>query len=201
MGRASGCNPPSETSLKQPSIPESGNSSQRAKSGPSESSGVLTVASASSPFGQWISTYFPGETNASIIGPDADPDQDSVNNLAEFALAGVPNSGSNNGYHAVATEDTDADLAKELTLTIAVRKAAGSPTFAGSPLTATVDGVTYTIEGSLDLNFPNSPASEASPATGPGGLAADWEYRRFRLNASEGLGGKGFLRVKTEAAP
>ena len=164
-----------------------------------ESSGVLTVATASTPFGLWISSYFPGETNPAIIGPDADPDQDGVNNLAEFALAGIPNSGSNNGYQAVATEDTDADLAKELTLTIAVRKAAGSPTFAGSPLTASVDGVKYTIEGSLDLNFPNSPVSDASPTTGPGGLPADWEYRRFRLDASEGLAGKGFLRVKTEA--
>lgn len=164
-----------------------------------ESSGVLTVATASTPFGLWISSYFPGETNPAIIGPDADPDQDGVNNLAEFALAGIPNSGSNNGYHVVATEDTDADLDKELTLTIAVRKAAGSPTFAGSPLTTSVDGVTYTIEGSLDLNFPNSPVSEAPTATGPGGLPADWEYRRFRLDASEGLAGKGFLRVKTEA--
>jgi hypothetical protein len=61
--------------------------------------------------------------------------------------------------------------------------------------------VKYTIEGSPDLTFPNSAVSEASPATGPGGLPADYEYRRFRLDASEGLAGKGFLRVKTEPAP
>ncbi len=59
----------------------------------------------------------------------------------------------------------------------------------------------YTIEGSLDLVFPTSAVSEAAPATGPGGLPADYEYRRFRLDASEGLAGKGFLRVKTEPAP
>jgi len=61
--------------------------------------------------------------------------------------------------------------------------------------------VKYTIEGSLNLVFPSSAVSEASPATGPGGLPAAYEYRRFRLDASDGLTGKGFLRVKTETAP
>lgn len=120
---------------------------------------------------------------------------------AEFALNGAPDNGANNGYHVLAIEDTNANTQKELTLTIAVRRAGGSPVFAGSPLSAASDGVKYTIEGSLDLVFPTSAVSEASPATGPGGLAADYEYCRFRLDASEGLPSKGFLRVKTEAAP
>ncbi|MES2921082.1 MAG: autotransporter-associated beta strand repeat-containing protein [Verrucomicrobiota bacterium] len=167
-----------------------------------ETDGKLSVAaSVATPFDTWINTYFPGETNPAIIGKGADPDGDGANNLAEFALNGDPDNGADNGYQATATQDTDADTLKELTLTIAVRKAGGSPVFAGSPLSATSDGVKYTIEGSLDLVFPTSAVSEASPATGPGGLPADYEYRRFRLDASEGLAGKGFLRVKTEAAP
>ncbi len=167
-----------------------------------ESTGKLTLGSdVADPFANWIATFFPGVTNPAIVGKGADPDGDGTNNLAEFALNGTPNNGSKSGYHTIAIEDTDADTQKELTLTIAVRKTGGSPVFAGSPLSATVDGVKYTIEGSLDLVFPASAASEASPATGPGGLSADYEYRRFRLDASEGLAGKGFLRVKTAPTP
>lgn len=167
-----------------------------------EATGTLSVASnVADPFAAWIATFFPGETDPAIIGKNADPDGDGANNLAEFALNGAPNNGADNGYQVAAVEDTNADTQKELTLTIAVRKAGGSPVFAGSPLSAVSDGVKYTIEGSLDLVFPTSAASEAAPATGPGGLPADYEYRRFRLDASEGLPGKGFLRVKTEAAP
>lgn len=167
-----------------------------------ESDGKLSVATyVADPFSNWIDTYFPGQTLPAIVGKDADPDGDGTNNLAEFALNGNPDDGADNGYLAIATEDTDADTLNELTLTIAVRKAGGSPVFSGSPLTAISDGVKYTIEGSLDLVFPASPASEAAPASGPGGLPADYEYRRFRLDASEGLAGKGFLRVKTEPAP
>jgi hypothetical protein len=62
-----------------------------------------------------------------------------------------------------------------------------------------VDGVTYTIEGSLDLVFPNSPVSETSSPSGLPALPAGWEYRRFRLDASEGPGARGFLRAKVTA--
>lgn len=164
-----------------------------------ESTGVLSLTVASgTPFSNWMSTNYPTVT-ANL--PQDDPDGDGFNNLIEFALNGVPNDGSNNGYCVVATEDTNANTQKELTLTIAVRKASGSPVFSGSPLSGSADGVKYTIEGSLDLAFPNSAVSEATPASGPGGLPADYEYRRFRLNASEGLSGKGFLRVKIEPNP
>ncbi len=167
-----------------------------------ESTGTLSVHThVGDPFISWIDTYFPGETDPDIVGKNADPDGDGVNNLTEFALNGNPDNGADNGYLVTAIEDTDADTQKELTLTIAVRKAGGSPTFTGSPLTATSDGVTYTIEGSLDLTFPTSAVSEAAPAAGPEGLPEAYEYRRFRLDASEGLPGKGFLRVKTEPAP
>lgn len=166
-----------------------------------EATGKLSVDTyVPQPFDTWIASYFPGETNPAIIGKDADPDGDGVNNLAEFALNGDPDNGANNGYQVSAIQDTNANTQKELTLTIAVRKAGGSPVFAGSPLSAISDGVKYTVEGSLDLVFPTSPVSEAAPATGPGGLSAAYEYRRFRLDASEGLPSKGFLRVKIEAA-
>jgi autotransporter-associated beta strand protein len=167
-----------------------------------ESTGTLSVAAhAGQPFDTWISAHFPGEADPALVGKTADPDGDGSDNLAEFALNGNPDDGADNGYQVVAIEDTNANTQKELTLTIAVRKAGGSPIFAGSPLSATSDGVKYTIEGSVDLVFPSSAVSEGLPAAGPGGLPSDYEYRRFRLDASEGLTGKGFLRVKTEPAP
>ncbi|GAA5126374.1 autotransporter-associated beta strand repeat-containing protein [Luteolibacter yonseiensis] len=166
-----------------------------------EATGKLSTAVyVAEPFETWIGGFFPGEINAAIIGKNADPDGDGVSNLVEFALNGSPDNGTDKGYHAIAIQDTDTDTQKELTLTIAVRKAGGSPVFSGSPLSAVSDGVRYTIEGSLDLAFATSASSEAPPATGPSGLPAAYEYRRFRLDASEGLPGKGFLRVKIEEA-
>ena len=135
--------------------------------------------------------------------PTDDPDNDGVNNLTEFALNGNPADGSNNGLTALLVQDASAPAGNELTLVAAVRDGA---VFAGSPSpAATLDGVTYTAEGSLDLVFPGSAvsvsaASDTAPAaTGlPDLTGSSWEYRTFKLDASEGLTGKGFLRLKID---
>jgi len=152
---------------------------------------------AGAPYNAWALT------NITAINPTADatatgdPDGDGATNLTEFAFHGDPLSGANNGYHVSALEDTNGDGQKELTLTLAVRNGSGSPVFTGSPSpSASVDGITYTIEGSLDLNFPNSVVTETAAPTGLPALPTGWEYRRFRLDASNGLPGKGFLRAK-----
>ena len=172
-----------------------------------ESSGLLEVA-IGDPFVAWIDSFFPGETNPAIIGKTADPDNDGIDNVTEFALNGNPNSGSNNGLTAVLIQDATAPAGNELTLVAAVRDGAVFAPGANGVQTATVDGVVYTIQGSLALTFPDSPvsvggASDTAPAaTGLPTLAATgWEYRTFKLDASEGLPGKGFLRVKIEIAP
>jgi autotransporter-associated beta strand protein len=172
---------------------------------------IALVQTAGSGYDAWIDTYFPGETDPAIIGKDADPDGDGASNLLEFALNGIPNNGSNNGLYASLVQDASAPAGNELTLIAAVRDGA---TFAnsGSPIvqSATQDGVVYTIEGSLDLlTLPGSnvsqasgPANTAPAATGlPDLTGTDWEYHTFKLDASEGLSGKGFLRIKVEAAP
>ena len=156
---------------------------------------VLSVSPAT-PFSTWANAK-------SLVSPDADPDddpdKDGNNNLAEFAFNGNPLSATDNGFQRLATEDTpaDGDALKELTLTLAVRNSSGAPVFSGSPsLTATVDGIVYTVEGSLDLNFPGSVVSETTAQGGLPALPGGYEYRRFRLNASNGLPGKGFLRAR-----
>lgn len=149
------------------------------------------------PFDGWVSGYFPGVTDPATIGASADPDGDGRSNILEFALGGLPNSGADGPkvYNLLAdTGDTGTE--KELLMTIAIR--GGSPPAVFTNGTATKDAVTYTIQGSLDLAGFASPVSEITPAvtTGLPGAPAGYEYRTFRLDASNGLGGKGFLRVK-----
>jgi len=156
---------------------------------------IALVSASGSPYDIWAAGF--SNPPLSNTAAAADPDNDGRNNLTEFALNGDPRSASNSGYLRVATEDTNGDGLKELTLTLAVRNGSGSPVFSGSPSpSATVDGITYTIEGSLDLAFPNSSVSETSVPSGLPALPSGWEYRRFKLDASSGLPGKGFLRAR-----
>jgi autotransporter-associated beta strand protein len=164
---------------------------------------TLTVNAASaSAYHTWAAanglTGLPG--SSTDPAKDADPDNDGRNNLGEFAFNGDPLSGSDNGKVFVMTQDSDfeGDAIKELILTVAVRT--GTPVFTGSPLSAThpSDGITYRIEGSLDLaGFPTAvnvvptPLADDLPAAGEG-----YEYRSFSLDGSNGLTGKGFLRAK-----
>ena len=140
----------------------------------------------------------------------ADPDGDGVSNLAEFAFHGDPRNSSSNGLHAVLLQDTIAPLGKELTYIIAVREGA---TFSTSGLsqtnTSAVNCLYYTVEGSLDLVFPGSAVSHVgSPSyTAPAGTGlpdltgSGWQYHTFRLDASEGVHDKGFMRAKVSETP
>ena len=68
------------------------------------------------------------------------------------------------------------------------------PAAGGNP-TATQDGVTYTIQGGADLDFTGT-VSVVDPVTaGLDPAPAGYEYRTFSLDGSDGLGGKGFMRV------
>lgn len=153
---------------------------------------VLSVST----YGNWAALK---NLSAANNSPTDDPDNDGGNNLSEFAFNGNPLVGSDSGFHRAATEDTaaDADSLKELTLTLAVRNGSGSPIFTGSPSpSAGVDGITYTIEGSPGLAFPGGVVTETAAPDGLPALPVGWEYRRFRLNGSNGLADRGFLRAK-----
>ncbi|RYD23669.1 MAG: hypothetical protein EOP88_03330 [Verrucomicrobiaceae bacterium] len=166
----------------------------------SEATGVLTLTTGGvvDPYATWTNTYFPGVTDQNIIGRNADPDGDGSSNALEFALGGVPNSGANGPkVYSIQADSSDGGTEKELLLTIAVR--AATPAFSvGTSPSAAKDGVTYTIQGSLDLTGFNTgvtavdvvaPATAPTPPTG-------YEYRTFSLNGSNNLTGKGFLRVR-----
>lgn len=161
---------------------------------------AYTASGGGSAFETWINGYSAQLPSPADRLPGADPDRDGASNILEFALKGVPHDGSKNGLLAVNQADTDADSSKEVTLTIAVRSGAS---FTGSPSpAATVDGVTYQIQGSLDLGNFTAPVTRAATALAPAvtGLpvitGSGWEYQTFTLTASEGLPNKGFLRAK-----
>ncbi len=132
-------------------------------------------------------------------GPANDPDADGLNNLGEFAFQGDPLSGADRGKnHLFIADSADPGTEHELILTIAVRT--GTPAFNGAPSpTATFDGVSYRIEGSGTLTGFQSEVNPIDPVTTDLPPAGDgYEYRSFRLEGSDGLAAKGFMRAIAE---
>ena len=131
--------------------------------------------------------------------PTADPDGDGTINLIEFAFNGNPRDGADNGrIYSLTAVASDYGTDKVMILTVGVR--AGTPATWTPSNTATIDGITYTIEGSIGgFSFDGSIWSNPTamivgdmPAT-PG---AGYEYRSFVLEGSSGLPNKGFMRAK-----
>jgi endo-1,4-beta-xylanase len=166
-----------------------------------ETTGVLTLSYVgSTPYETWIESaaFNTPPLSPSEKLPGSDADLDGSPNFLEFALNGNPVDPSDNGWISPLIQDATTPAGNELTLVIAVRD--GAVFTDGS---ATVSGVTYTVEGSLGLDFPSSAVSSTGPsdtapaATGlPDLSGTDWEYHTFKLDASEGLAGRGFLRLK-----
>lgn len=160
--------------------------------------GLLAVGIAD-PFDDWITTHFPDLTGDDAL-PGADPDGDGLDNFTEFALDGDPTSGIASGK--VRTRIETVGDRQALVITFPVRGTAVEVGFAGAPApTATVDGVTYAVQGSNDLGgFDqtvtelSAPMADSMPALGDG-----WHYRSFRLSGDiPDRGAKGFLRVVVE---
>jgi autotransporter-associated beta strand protein len=152
----------------------------------------------STPFEDWALLKGLDGTAGKENGLTDDPDKDGSTNLAEFAFHGNPLSGADNGIVRHFTADSsDAGTDVELVLTIAVRS--GTPVFTGTPSpTATHDGITYSVEGTTDLNTFATNILVVDPhVTGlPSLTGSGYEYRSFSLSGSNGLPAKGFLRSK-----
>lgn len=167
--------------------------------------GFLEVGTPSA-YDSWVAGpggAFPGSNDPAVIGLDADPDSDGQPNSLEFALGGSPDDGADNAkvYH-FAADSSDGGTAEELLMTIAVRNGGdgigANPVFApatGGTPTAMVDGVTYMIEGGLDLTFADTVSVVTTVTTDLPAPPAGYEYRTFSLDGSDGLPSKGFLRV------
>ena len=76
--------------------------------------------------------------------------QSGIRHLLEFALNGNPTNPSINGYIASQGQDSTAPAGNEMTLIVAVRDGATFVSSANGVRSASVDGITYTVEGSLE---------------------------------------------------
>jgi len=163
---------------------------------------AFTGSYAPTAYDTWASAA--GLTSGTNDGPTADPDGDGASNLREFAFGGNPLSSVSRADGAVITADTDGDSQQELILTLAARSGAE---FTGSPsMSATMDGVIYTVEGTTDLASFTEPvtgplATAVIPAGWPASPPTGYTYFSFRLANSVGLSGHGFIRARASQAP
>jgi len=128
--------------------------------------------------------------------PSANPDDDQWNNLQEFAFNGDPTSNTANGKKRLSIYNHEG--MEFLSLTIPVRV---GTIFSGTPsVSTTIDGITYTVQGSLDLinyNAVVTPGSAEDDAGLPP-LDSSWEYRSFWIDAPDQHKPSGFIRIKVE---
>ena len=156
----------------------------------------LVAPVTSTPFQSWMSTNFPSVTPNT---PEADPDNDGVSNLAEFALAGNPGNGTNTGLKRSAIDNISGT--DYLTYTFACRT--GASFSLTSPALASKDGVDYAVRASTDLSTFTFGVDEVSPAitTGLPAVPADYTYRTFRVTSPKNSQPKAFIQVKTSPTP
>jgi autotransporter-associated beta strand protein len=141
-----------------------------------------------------ISTIEPGaDTTAG-----GDPDTDGKTNLLEYALAGNPLQSEKDSL-TLAQTTLGGEQAHVLTLPVRNKAVFTYPEAA-----ATIDGITYQIQGSTNLAAWNLPITEV---TGPGitTLQGDlpllengWNYRTFRAAPTVPPSAQTFLRVKVQ---
>lgn len=140
--------------------------------------------------------------------PGFDADLDGFDNRTEFAFNGDPLSGSSKGMFFYQLVDTavDVDTDKELAFTCAVRSGAVFSVNANNAqLSAAIDGLVYTIEGSSTLAgtwaapIVSVGASYLPPAGSglPDLSGSGWEYRTF--SGFNGIPLRGFIRAGVSA--
>jgi hypothetical protein len=155
---------------------------------------IAQGAAPTSAYDTWMSSFTTITAPADKL-PGADPDKDGATNLEEFGFGGNPESPSDHGGGQVLTVDANADTQKDITLTLEVRSGATFSASGNDLVSFPIDEVTYLIEGSTDLINWDSAVSEVTPALGSGTPSSGYEFKTFRLNAGNGLSGKGFLRA------
>jgi beta-glucanase (GH16 family) len=154
------------------------------------------------PFSTWMAGLDFAGPPAPDLSAAGDPDRDGRSNFQEFALNDNPRSAAVSGKVRSRIEPVAGG--KALVITLPVR---GNPVFSGAPgKSATVDQVTYHIEGSNGLAVFDQNVTEIPPsAAGMPTLDAGWSYRSFRLAGDVGgtpsRGPAGYLRVRMTEVP
>ena len=179
---------------------------------PDRSSLWLDVVStgAADPYMTWADAQGLDGTTGKEKNADDDPDHDGRSNMVEFAFDGNPRNGSNEGKMIGSIVTLPSDGSQVFTLTLPIRRDA-SFSGASAQVSALIDGLVYTIQGSHTLEAASwtmavrevtGPDATAIQAGLPGlsdldhDLSAEWAYRTFRVPGSVGEGNRGdFLRA------
>jgi autotransporter-associated beta strand protein len=163
-----------------------------------QSSGLLEADAAGTPFQTWAAANITAIDAGADASATGDPDDDGTDNLAEFALAGDPLDGSDNGLTRFGIEDVSGT--DHLTLTFACRSASA---FSGAgPASVSQDGVTYSVRATTDLGTFTLPLGEVAAI--PGDLPAapvGYTYRTFRVVDAVSANPKAFIQLQTTATP
>ncbi|QJE98552.1 beta strand repeat-containing protein [Luteolibacter luteus] len=160
--------------------------------------GILNVLP-DDPFAGWMAG-FPSLAGVNVE-KGADPDGDGFTNLEEFAFDGVPDNPVANGKIRSRIETVGSEQA--LVLTLPVRDGAVFDNVPGPGLDATVDRITYAIQGSNNLTaFDQAVTEIPANSTGLPPASTGWTYRCFRLSgAIPARGTKGFLAATATESP
>ena len=137
-------------------------------------------------------------TNPDVNDSSVDSDGDGITNIGEYAFNGKPLDGGNTGSAACSLEDTNSNGQKELTLTIAVLNGAVFSQDSDGSQRATAGGLSYAVRGTVNLT------TFGSEVIHVGSVASDdpaYQLHTFRLVASEGLAGKGFMQASAVKTP
>jgi hypothetical protein len=144
-----------------------------------------------SPYRSWAAAngLVPGVND----GFTDDPDTDRRLNISEFAIDGNPLSAANDGKQRALIESVNGT--NYFTYTVPVRT--GASFVSGDELSATVDGIVYSLAGSSDLITFQEQIVEATPASAAGLPTPNpgWAYRTFRLNRPVSDHASGFIRL------
>ncbi|WP_353568723.1 family 78 glycoside hydrolase catalytic domain [Haloferula sargassicola] len=152
----------------------------------------------------WIRGFFPAESDPEVIGRHADPDEDGVSNLLEFALNGDPGDGGDRGLVRLIPGSSGTELG------VAVLREGQLTELPEGPIRieATDAGITYFVEGSIDLVDWTLPVTRLRTADHAFGELPDlgttpWTYHSLSLDhpGSGETPEKGFLRVRVPNHP
>lgn len=160
---------------------------------------AVQIVRSRTPYEVWTSDYGLDGSPGAESSLSADPDADGRSNFYEYAFHGDPLESASSGEMAAMAEGNPFGLI----LTIAVRS--GNAPWVGAAPTSMRDGITYTVEGCLDLNF-NALAPVirlTTPVTTnlPDLSNTGYEYQSFTLQNLNAGTGRGFLRAKAVLVP
>ncbi|TLD69619.1 hypothetical protein FEM03_16815 [Phragmitibacter flavus] len=155
------------------------------------------------PLAQWRHTHF-GQNfeKPDLAGSTADPDQDHRPNVIEFALNSHPLNSQSDPRTTIHPIEIEGVIHHSFTLP--VRNGATFDEGSGNLVSNSIDGITYTIQSSIDLqNWTTIQVVEITPTPTNNFSPLDdgWSYRTFRTTLSPATTTRLFYRAMVTALP